>query len=253
MRQSKGGAPAGQEGRSQPRSLHRKKPMKPQGLALAFLLVTAAPAAAISVKDFNAQTRDQQAATVAGCIEKMAADLSTKNAVLAQIIRDYFSPARPGMPLTEGEGLDRLYIELAGLETKSHDGKADLSKTQLEDVIARIVKLYLPATNEPISVKDFDALPPYTQTIYLRGLIHKMVIDLWDKNRQLAQNMREYFYKSALHSKANTSEGEEKLHADIAAIEDQAKQGKADLSQIQLESVILQLVKQKFPPPTSVP
>jgi hypothetical protein len=40
----------------------------------------------------------------------------------------------------------------------------------------------------------------------------------------------------------------ERLTIELAAIEIQAKEGRADLSKIQLESVIVYLVKQKFQP-----
>ena len=36
---------------------------------------------------------------------------------------------------------------------------------------------------------------------------------------------------------------------ELAAVEIQAKDGRADLSKIQLESVIVWVLKQKFPPP----
>ena len=45
------------------------------------------------------------------------------------------------------------------------------------------------------------------------------------------------------------SEGMEKLYVELTAAELQAKDGKADLSKIELESVIVWVVKQKFPPP----
>ena len=40
----------------------------------------------------------------------------------------------------------------------------------------------------------------------------------------------------------------ERLNVELGAVEIQAQQGKADLSKVQLESVIVYLVKQKFPP-----
>ena len=44
------------------------------------------------------------------------------------------------------------------------------------------------------------------------------------------------------------SEGMERLYVELGALELQAKDGKADLSKVQLESVIVWVVKQKFPP-----
>lgn len=42
----------------------------------------------------------------------------------------------------------------------------------------------------------------------------------------------------------------EHLNVELGAVEIQAKDGKADLSKVQLESVIVWVVKQKFPPPS---
>ena len=42
-----------------------------------------------------------------------------------------------------------------------------------------------------------------------------------------------------------------RLYVELAATEIQAKEGKADLSKIQLESVIVWVVKQRFPPPAA--
>jgi hypothetical protein len=44
--------------------------------------------------------------------------------------------------------------------------------------------------------------------------------------------------------------GMERLYVELTAVALQAKDGKADLSKIQLESVIVWVVKQKFPPAT---
>jgi hypothetical protein len=41
----------------------------------------------------------------------------------------------------------------------------------------------------------------------------------------------------------------ERLYVELTAIDLQARDGKADLSKIQLENVIVYVVKQKFPPP----
>ena len=46
------------------------------------------------------------------------------------------------------------------------------------------------------------------------------------------------------------SEGMERLNVELGTVEIQAKDGKADLSKVQLESVIVWVVKQKFPPPS---
>jgi hypothetical protein len=43
----------------------------------------------------------------------------------------------------------------------------------------------------------------------------------------------------------------ERLYVELGTLELQAKDGKADLSKIQLESVIVWVVRQKFPPPAA--
>jgi uncharacterized protein (DUF3820 family) len=60
--------------------------------------------------------------------------------------------------------------------------------------------------------------------------------------RNLAQDMRNWF--AVKPDGKPTSEGMERLYVEL-----QAREGKADLSKIQPESVILWVVKQKFPPP----
>ena len=45
------------------------------------------------------------------------------------------------------------------------------------------------------------------------------------------------------------SEGLEKVSVEFFAVDNMAKQGKADLSKIQIESIVVYVVKQKFPPP----
>jgi hypothetical protein len=42
----------------------------------------------------------------------------------------------------------------------------------------------------------------------------------------------------------------ERLGVELGALEIQAKDGKADLSKVQLESIIVWVVNQKFPPPS---
>jgi len=115
-------------------------------IALA-LVLCAAPAYAMSVQDWEAQAPAAQAATVSDFIEKMIADIGASNPDLAGQIRSYFTDEN-GRPMSAG--IERLYVELAKLENRAKDGRADLSKVELESVIVSVVKQKFPpqeATN----------------------------------------------------------------------------------------------------------
>jgi|SRR5579859_5134956 len=101
---------------------------------------------------------------------------------------------------------------------------------------------------QAMSLKDFNATPAAERSSYVADFIDKMTTDLRAKNPELAQNIRTWF---AVKSEGKTSsEGMERLNIELAAVEIQAREGKADLSKVQLESVIVWVVKQKFPPPS---
>jgi hypothetical protein len=101
---------------------------------------------------------------------------------------------------------------------------------------------------QAMSLKDFDAKPAADRSAYVADFIDRMTTDLRAKNPELAQSIRTWFAEKAAGK--NLSEGMERLNVELGAVEIQAQQGKADLSKIQLESVIVYLVKQKFPPPS---
>jgi hypothetical protein len=107
-------------------------------------------------------------------------------------------------------------------------------------VISGIV---VPAT----SLKEFNAKPDKEQSAFIADFVDKMTTDMRAKNEKLATDIRNWFAVKA--EGKPTSEGMERLAVELAAIELQARAGKADLSKIQLESVIVWVVKQKFPPP----
>src|SRR6266849_7956675 len=95
---------------------------------------------------------------------------------------------------------------------------------------------------QAMSLKDFNAKPDKEQAAYVGDFIDKMTTDLRAKNPELAQRIRTWF---AVKSEGKTSsEGMERLNIELAAVEIQASAGKADLSKVQLESVIVWVVKQ---------
>jgi len=65
-------------------------------------------------------------------------------------------------------------------------------------------------------------------------------------NPQLAQNIHDYFFTKPAGKPF--AEGLENLSLELAALDSVAKDGKADLPKIQIEGVIVKVVKDKFPP-----
>ena len=110
-----------------------------------------------------------------------------------------------------------------------------------------IAVIALAVSAQAISLKEFNAKPDKEQSAYVATFIDKMTTDIRTKNPQLAQDIRSWFAVKA--EGKPLSEGMERLFIELAATEIQAKEGKVDLSKIQLESVIVWVVKEKFPPP----
>jgi hypothetical protein len=100
------------------------------------------PIRATSLQDFNAKTPAEQSSYVAGFVDKMASDIGAQNPQLAAGIRDYFARSMPGRPLPEG--IEKLYVQLTAAELQAKDGKADLSKIQLESVIVWVIRQKFP-------------------------------------------------------------------------------------------------------------
>jgi soluble cytochrome b562 len=109
---------------------------------LVAVIVLAVSAQAISLKEFNAKTSSEQSAFVAGFVDKMTTDLRAKNPQLAQDMRNWFAVKPEGKPTSEG--MERLYVELTAIELQAKEGKADLSKIQLESVIVWVAKQKFP-------------------------------------------------------------------------------------------------------------
>ena len=104
-------------------------------------------------------------------------------------------------------------------------------------------------TAQAMSLKDFNTKPTHDQSVYVVDFIEKMTTDLGTKNPQLAQDIRGWF--SNKQEGKPFSEGLERLYVELGALEILAHDGKVDLSKIQVEGVIVKVVKDKFPPQTS--
>jgi hypothetical protein len=103
-------------------------------------------------------------------------------------------------------------------------------------------------TAQAMSLKDFNAKPDKEQAVYVGDFIDNMTTDLRAKNPQLATDIRNWF--AVKPAGKPLPGGMERLGVELGALEIQAKDGKADLSKVQLESIIVWVVNQKFPPPS---
>lgn len=97
------------------------------------------------------------------------------------------------------------------------------------------------------SLKDFNAMASADQSEYLISFLEKMIDDISQKNPGLGRDIKNYFFHK--DKDKPFSEGMEKIFVELTALELQARDGKADLSKVQLESIVVWVVKQKFPPP----
>ena len=113
-------------------------------IVTAVLLLACAHAGATSIADYNRMSPHDGSELVAGFIDKMTTDIREKNPDLAVQIRNWFSVTPKGKELPGG--FERLVVELLALDGLAKDGKADLSKIQIESVIVYIVKeKFMPA------------------------------------------------------------------------------------------------------------
>jgi hypothetical protein len=103
-------------------------------------------------------------------------------------------------------------------------------------------------TAQAMSLKDFNTKPAHEQSVYVVDFIEKMTADLGAKNPQLAQDIRDWF--SRKQDGKPFSAGLERLYVELGALEILAHDGKVDLTKIQVEGVIVKVVKDKFPLPS---
>ena len=104
----------------------------------AVVLLTCAFAGATTVSDYESKSINERSAIVSAFIDKMTTDLHAKNPQIATDIRAWFTEKQDGKPLSAG--MERLMVELGALDLRAKDGRADLSKIQLESVIVYLVK-----------------------------------------------------------------------------------------------------------------
>ena len=109
--------------------------------------------------------------------------------------------------------------------------------------------LFVLMTAQAMSLKDFNAKSAHDQSVYVVDFIEKMTADIGAKNPQLKQDIRDWF--SRKQDGKPYSEGLEQLYTELGALEILARDGKVDLMKIQVEGVVVKVVKDKFPPQPS--
>ena len=113
--------------------------------------------------------------------------------------------------------------------------------------LAVIAVILISALAGATTISEYDSKSAAEKSACVANFIDKMTTDLRAKNPELAQSIRNWF--AVKQPGKPLSEGMERLAAELLTIELQAKDSKVDLSKIQIESVIVWVVKQKFPPP----
>jgi len=112
----------------------RSEPMR----YLVVVLLACAFAGATTVSEYESKSINDRSALVSAFIDKMTTDLRAQNPQMATDIRGWFTEKQAGKPLSEGA--ERLLVELLALDMRAKDGRADLSKIQIESIIVYIVK-----------------------------------------------------------------------------------------------------------------
>lgn len=96
----------------------------------------------MSVHDFEALQPGAQSEYLVSFLEKMTFQIGQQNPQLAASIKDFFVRKQPGKPFSEG--MERLEVELAVLQSLSEKGQADLTKLQIEGVVVGVTKRQFP-------------------------------------------------------------------------------------------------------------
>jgi soluble cytochrome b562 len=119
-----------------------------------------------------------------------------------------------------------------------------LNRTFLAVVLTAILMTAGPAY--AVSVRDYAAMSAQDQTNIVVAFVNKMTGDLNATNPQLSKNIHDFFFVKPQGK--DFAEGMLNLSVEEAALESLAKEGKVDLSKIEIEGVIVKVVKEKFPP-----
>jgi hypothetical protein len=113
-------------------------------------------------------------------------------------------------------------------------------------VVRSVLLALVCASAGATSVADYNKMSPRAGSELLANFVDKMTTDIRAKNPDLAVKIRNWF--SVKPAGKELPEGCERLAIELGGLEIAASRGKADLSKIQVESVIVYIVKEKFMP-----
>lgn len=108
--------------------------------------------------------------------------------------------------------------------------------------LVAVVLLTIPA--RATSVRDFEAMPSAAQSQLIVSFLEKMTADIGQQNPALASQIKAYYVTPVPGQPF--ADGMGRISKELAYLDAMAKQGKADLSQVQIESVVVYLTKQHF-------
>ncbi len=104
---------------------------------------------------------------------------------------------------------------------------------------------FVPTTLSATSVNEYEKRTPDEQGDLLRKMVNKAAASIEKSNPQLAQRIRDFFFKMPASGKG-VPEGTNHFLAEMAAYEILAHQGKADLDKVQVEAIVVDVIKEKF-------
>jgi soluble cytochrome b562 len=113
------------------------------------------------------------------------------------------------------------------------------------------LSMLAPAAASAKSVKDYEAMPAHDQSEYVVSYLEKMTYEIGKTNPALAKQIKDYFVVTPTGKEF--PDGIDKFEVELSALDALAKKGKADLSSVQVESILVWVVKQKFPPEKNQP
>lgn len=130
-------------------------------LSILALLVALPAQGAISLKDWEKKSNADQLSYLGFCVVGLAAEVAKTDPALAFKIKNWYSEKPAGHNYSDG--MNALLARILQLEDQAKEGKADLSKFQVEDIVYSVTaeKFKLPSREGPHDAGGFkDAGPP---------------------------------------------------------------------------------------------
>jgi hypothetical protein len=116
-------------------------------------------------------------------------------------------------------------------------------------VVVVVVVVLLCALAGATSVADYEKMSEKDSAELVTNFMDKMTTDIRAKNPDLAVQIRDWF--AVKQAGKPLSAGAERLLIELGALDKAPSAGRADLSKIQIEGVIVYIVKEKFMPAAS--